>query len=436
MEAMRTAAVRIFQLVALFSGLSVAAWADTVTPVDHASSGVHVRQRPSAKSKSIDVIQPSDRAERTDSKAGWHRVKLLSGRAGYVSQSWVTVHPSLTETLTGDYSIHAADVGTGLAIAVKGPDFFLIFDGGSNDDTARGDKNRFLAYLRATFPSLAVIDHLLLSHPHRDHVELLPDVLAAYDVKHVWDSGAVNDICGYRAFVTAISKEPGVSYRSARNDAGTVEVPFKKATCYGKKLTKEQVRLTHGQKLAHERVTLGNGAAMTILHADGSDHPGDFNENSLVVLLELGDKRVLLMGDAEAGGRAPPSTAPTADSIEGKLLACCRDELHADVMVVGHHGSKTSSRKVFLDAVGAKTFVVSSGPTKYATVTLPDKVVIDELKARGTVFRTDLDDTACKTKKAKIGPDADRQPGGCDNVRIFIKNGAGGIVADYWRGKD
>ena len=91
---------------------------------------------------------------------------------------------------------------------------------------------------------------------------------------------------------------------------------------------------------------------MTFLYADGSNRPS-FNENSLVVRLDLGSKRVLLMGDAEAGGRNLPSTLPSDSSIEGKLLTCCTADLKADVMVVGHHGSKTSSRVKFLNAVGA-----------------------------------------------------------------------------------
>ena len=60
--------------------------------------------------------------------------------------------------------------------------------------------------------------------------------------------------------------------------------------------------------------------------------------------------------------------------------------------MVGHHGSETSSRQAFLNAVGASTFIVSSGPTKYGSVTLPDAVVISELESRGQVFRTDTND--------------------------------------------
>jgi beta-lactamase superfamily II metal-dependent hydrolase len=174
---------------------------------------------------------------------------------------------------------------------------------------------------------------------------------------------------------------------------------------------------------------------MTFLYVDGAPHPDDFNKNSLVVRLDLGGTRVLLMGDAQAGARQDPSVAPEQDSIEARLLLCCASELPAKVLVVGHHGSKTSSRRTFLDAIGATVFIVSAGPAKYGSVVLPDQVVIDELKSRGQVFRTDLNDPACKLNTAKIGPDADGEAGGCDNVRLSI-SASGDLQVDYWRGSD
>jgi beta-lactamase superfamily II metal-dependent hydrolase len=91
------------------------------------------------------------------------------------------------------------DVAIGLGILVRGADFTLVYDGGSNDDLAREASNRMLAYLRTVAPTLTTIDHVILSHPHRDHVELLPDLFEAYQIRQVWDSGRINDICGYRA---------------------------------------------------------------------------------------------------------------------------------------------------------------------------------------------------------------------------------------------
>jgi hypothetical protein len=49
-------------------------------------------------------------------------------------------------------------------------------------------------------------------HPHRDHVELLPDLFGTYQIAQVWDSGRNNDVCGYRAFLSAVQDEPNVAY--------------------------------------------------------------------------------------------------------------------------------------------------------------------------------------------------------------------------------
>jgi beta-lactamase superfamily II metal-dependent hydrolase len=171
---------------------------------------------------------------------------------------------------------------------------------------------------------------------------------------------------------------------------------------------------------------------MTFLHADAANH-GSFNENTLVVRLELGSTRILLMGDAEAGGRNSPAIPPSPSSIEGVLLACCQQAVAADILIAARHGSRTSSRKLFLDAVMASVYVVSSGPMKYQTVVLPDADIIAELTPRGRLFRTDLNDATCGQNAQKIGPDADGKPGGCDNVRLTISS-TGTVNAAYWPG--
>jgi beta-lactamase superfamily II metal-dependent hydrolase len=410
-------------------------YADNVTPTDDVTTGVVVRESASAQSARRGRLDPGQTALLLGSVPNWYRVQLPNGLHGFVPKRWTRVVTANPPSATDTFTIDVVDVGTGLGILVRGPDFTLVYDGGSNDDLARGPSNRMLAYLKAVAPTMTTINYMILSHPHRDHVELLPDLFNAYQVREVWDSGRVNDICGYRAFIRAIhDSENGVKYHNALQDLGAKDYSFAAGTCYGQAFPAETITLTLDHRITNTPITLGQNASMTILHADGAPYPSP-NDNTIVVRLDLGNTRVLLMGDAQAGDRADPSTAPDPTSIEGALLACCAQDLAARLMVVGHHGSKTSSRTALLDAVGASTFIVSSGPTKYGTVTLPDQEVIAELTSRGQVFRTDTNDTACKTNPTKIGPDNDGRAGGCDNIRVVISPPASFEVS-AWHGSD
>lgn len=400
------------------------AQADWVTPAERVREGISLRAEPSSQSAYLGQLQVGERLAYRSTVPYWYEVVLPNGQPAFVSKAWSTLIPAETNTTTmGPFTLDAIDVGTGLAILVQGPDFALLYDGGSNDDLARGDNNRLLAFLRAAYPNLTRLDHVILSHPHRDHVELLPDVMAAYAIGDVWDAGAINDICGYRAFIDAVVTH-NLTYHSARYNHGahTLHFPNDSGACYGQPRTVRDIALHHGHDIDEQTIDLGANAQMHFLHASAYPYP-DVNRNSLVVRLDLGQHRVLLMGDAEAGARAQWSSGvPETGSIEGMLLACCAAQLHADVLVAGHHGSRTSSRRTFLDAVQASTFIIPSGPKKYGSVRLPDQVVVDALSARGDVYRTDRDDLACATDSSKIGPDADNKPGGCDNIRVTLSN--------------
>jgi len=73
---------------------------------------------------------------------------------------------------------------------------------------------------------------------------------------------------------------------------------------------------------------------------------------------------------------------------EDWLLAHEPGELHADILKVGHHGSKTSSSAPFLAAVHPRLALVSVGAgNKYG---LPTPEIMDRLAAGGAqVLRTD-----------------------------------------------
>jgi competence protein ComEC len=322
---------------------------------------------------------------------------------------------SRTPPPAGTYRIHLIDVETGLSILVQGSDFNLLYDAGSNDKAEK--PARVLAYLAAAIgPSgddlcgdkptgdRKMIDQVVLSHPHFDHASALDLVVHCYDIHDIWDSGRVNDAVFYRAFLEAVSKSPA-TYHSAASVPSDHVVGVKGA----------EIEIPKWERFSEgDTVPLGATAKFTILHAEAKKLP-DPNQNSVVIVVELGAARLLLVGDAESGERRDPSDPP--GDVEEFLIDHHAKEIRADILQVGHHGSKTSSRRAFLEAVRPHLALVSSGPKLYGHTVLPDAAVIEALHHVGaTVLRTDERDDSCP--HAKLGP-ADG-PGGCDSYIITI----------------
>ncbi|HEY1756044.1 MAG TPA: ComEC/Rec2 family competence protein [Bryobacteraceae bacterium] len=100
------------------------------------------------------------------------------------------------------------------------------------------------------------------------------------------------------------------------------------------------------------------------------------NNDSLAFRVSFGSRSFLLTGDMEK---------PMEAALLGEGLA-----EHADVLKVGHHGSKTSSIPPFLDAVSPEIAIISAGYENSFGHPHPD--VIKRLEDRhAIVLRTDLD---------------------------------------------
>ena len=114
----------------------------------------------------------------------------------------------------------------------------------------------------------------------------------------------------------------------------------------------------------------------------------DENDNSIVAYLQLKDVKILLMGDAGL-------------KVEEEILKKYNVK-DVDVLKVGHHGSKTSSGKTFINNVNPKYGIISVGKNnRYGH---PNKGVLDNLK-NSTIYRTDIDGSIIfkiKYKKIKI----------------------------------
>jgi competence protein ComEC len=99
------------------------------------------------------------------------------------------------------------------------------------------------------------------------------------------------------------------------------------------------------------------------------------NDNSFVLRLGLGARALLLVGDSE-------------HEAEQGLIASGAPRLKADVLKVGHHGSRTSTTPAFVAAVQPSTALISCGVrNRYGH---PHPQTLATLRAAGLeVLRTD-----------------------------------------------
>ena len=98
------------------------------------------------------------------------------------------------------------------------------------------------------------------------------------------------------------------------------------------------------------------------------------NDNSNVIYTELNGYKFMFMGDA--------STTTEKEILNKYNLS------DIDILKVGHHGSKTSSGKEFIDEINPKYSIISVGKNnRYGH---PNKEVLDNLN-KSKIYRTDQD---------------------------------------------
>ena len=110
------------------------------------------------------------------------------------------------------------------------------------------------------------------------------------------------------------------------------------------------------------------------------------NDNSNVIYTELDGYKFMFMGDA--------GVEKEKDILEKYNLS------NIDVLKVGHHGSKTSSSKSFINEINPKNSIISVGKNnRYGH---PNKEVLENLKD-SKIYRTDQDGSIIfKIKKNKL----------------------------------
>ena len=210
-------------------------------------------------------------------------------------------HPGVLE-------VTAIDVGQGDSLLLVSPEgkTLLVDAGGPTGGAAQGPSANFEIGEDVVSPvlwsrNIRRLDAVALTHAHSDHMGGMPSVLRNFRPRVLW-VGTNPDIPAYQALLA---------------EAQRLDIPVE--------------AMAAGSRFAF------GGAQVDVL-APGVDYtPGTAasNDDSLVLHVAYGHTSVLLEGDAQA-------------ATERQMLS---EELHADLLKVGHHGSKTSTIPPFLAAV-------------------------------------------------------------------------------------
>lgn len=241
-------------------------------------------------------------------------------------------------------TLRVIDVGQAQSLLLTCGEDAILVDAG---EYAAGGKV-LAALSRAGVRNLSAA---IVTHPHSDH---------------------------YGGMRTVLEKLPAAAFYTA----AVPESQLPTAQSYEKLLsTLSEQAIPAAYLFAGDTLPLGDAVVTVLSPARGTTWE-NLNNYSLVLRVTYGNAAFLLMGDAEA-------------EVEETLLAA-KTELAADVLVVGHHGSATSSSENFLKAVAPRYAILSVGEDN--SYNLPNTGVLTRLKEQGAaLYRTDLQGTVTVT---------------------------------------
>ncbi|MGC1172685.1 MAG: DNA internalization-related competence protein ComEC/Rec2 [Polaromonas sp.] len=202
----------------------------------------------------------------------------------------------------GEFELIAADVGQGNALIVRTAGHTLVYDTGPRFSRESDAGHRVLVPLLRALGER--VDILMLSHRDGDHIGGAPAVLAM---------------------------QPQAALLSSIEDGHALQALRPSRRCVA------------GQRWVWE------GVSFDVLHPAAADYevPAKPNAMSCVLRISNGKSSALLAGDIELA--------------QEQRLVAAGAALQADVLLVPHHGSKTSSSAAFLDAVKPTLALAQNG---------------------------------------------------------------------------
>lgn len=245
----------------------------------------------------------------------------------------------------GELEVHFLDVGHGDSTVIVCGEHAMMIDCG---DDAQGTKLQ--NYL--TKHGINKLDYLILTHPDKDHIGGAPVIITKFPVGQVFESGY------YKDNKTAEKLRQTLKYERIEASVPEVGTEYQLGEAY-----------------------------FTILGPNRTYE--ESNDSSIALMLHFGENSFLFTGDAEKEAEN--------DMAENDAAGL---SLKADVYQVGHHGSKSSSKKKFLEAVSPEFAVISCDyQGEYGH---PHAEVLNRLRERGIqVFRTDEQGTVVAVSDGK-----------------------------------
>ncbi len=236
---------------------------------------------------------------------------------------------------------------SGDAMLIRTPNGFnYLIDGGDRRSDWNCGDDRILPMLDSL--GITHLDGIVGTHPHSDHIGGLIAVLEEIPVDKVWDCGWTGDASGtYEDFLWEIQSS-GAEY----------------------------IEGNRGMVLDWDP-----DIYVKILHPEPSPGTGNMNNSSIVIHITFEDVSFLFTGDLE-----------TDEGEEDVLSFYSPDDLKADILKVGHHGSSDATSSQWLDAVDPSFAAIEVGSGN--TYGHPHSSLLDRLDSRGIpVYRTDRDGT-------------------------------------------
>ncbi len=255
-------------------------------------------------------------------------------------------------------SVHFIDVGQGDSILICGSEKNVLIDGGERDQGS--------VVLEALADNgVETLHSVIVTHPHSDHIGGLVDVLeyaASYDDLEV------------RQVVMAPIPDSDTPTTSVYYDfLSAVEL--------------NEIGIT----MAELGDTMDIGSGIITLYPPYEDGNYDsLNDYSLCAHLECNNTSFFFAGDME--------TPEEYDMLDYGYL----DDVTADVLKAGHHGSGTSSSRELLNQLEPQYVVISCGDNN--SYGHPHKEALDRFnKYADEIFRTDKSGTiTCVTNGKRI----------------------------------